>query len=119
MNFITNKLYLTKLIRERDRAGRKGEDKLPGETNAKGLEDTVGKKTCHPGMEWEEWGCPHDVLPRARLYSMDQPGISTSENTLYFIRNCIETNKSKSILLPMEEKSIRKLKTKKLNYLLR
>lgn len=62
INFITYKLYLTKLIRERDTAGRKGGDKLPRETNAKGLGRHCGKRTCHSGKEWEGWACPHDLL---------------------------------------------------------
>lgn len=61
---------------------------MPRQTNGKSPGRPLWDRQHNCGVEWEEWGYPHNILPRARPYSIDQPGVYTSNSTLYFIRNC-------------------------------
>lgn len=80
------------MIREREREidseRKRGGEKMPRQTNGKSPGRPLWDRQHNCGVEWEEWGYPHNILPRARPYSIDQPGVYTSNSTLYFIRNC-------------------------------
>lgn len=57
-------------------------------------EDHYGTEDTLVRVEWKDWRCPHNILTRARPYSIDQPGVYPSKNNLHFIRNFLKWRQS-------------------------
>lgn len=87
MNFITCKLYLSEVdYRERQALEENGGQTPQANKWNKYRKTTMGQRTCPSGWSGRS-GVVHNILLRARLYSIDQLRVYTSNNTLYFIRN--------------------------------
>ena len=75
------------------------EDHLPGRQMEKVWENHCGTGQDRPVRV--EWGCPLGISPRVRSYSANQPGVYTSDNTSYFVKNYLKWGQTKPIHPPV------------------
>lgn len=102
MNFITCKLYINKVDQRKTETQRQEPEGRKKTISQVDKCRKSGKTTVGQGRPVRvEWGCLLGISPRVRSYSADQPGVYTSDNTSYFVKNYLKWGQTKPIHPPV------------------